>query len=483
MRHLRLLLLLPLLAACQGPAQGGTSSSASWSSESSETSVTSSSSDSSVTTSSPEATSEESSEQTSESPSTESVSSEDPSSEPSSESSSGETEALTLTLNGGNGRISGSYNTQEETFSAKASDGSVIRFAYLNLMYDTLNRDNGFAQFKKGVSYLYNLDPLGTIDIVSASYEQGKLAVSFSDSLSGTYTNPTTLDEAIELQEEYSYVRFEAPSSAAMVGSLSICFHTGDGPKPIYTSSDEPSSSEESSQTSHSEPKGEREEVEWNMNLDTFGSTFQVSLASKINATRAKTADYTDCLSIGGKAAAYPYADSKTFIPFYHEPKDSEKTNLSACNREHTWPNSRGSGKAGMGADPIMIRPTLTKDNSDRGNNFYGIEKSNEWDPASCGYEKARGEAARIILYCATSYYASGFSLSNNPGDSTKEKTMGTLKTLLEWNRDYPPTDFERLVNERYYQMGYARNAFVDHPEYADYIYDQNGIRTTPFVA
>ena len=124
--------------------------------------------------------------------------------------------------------------------------------------------------------------------------------------------------------------------------------------------------------------------------------------------------------------------------------------------------------------DPIMVRPTFTKDNSDRGNNFYG-DASFEWDPAVFGYANARGESARIILYCAVTYYDQGVSLSNDPRDATSARTMGTLKTLLKWNRDYAPNDFEKLVNNRYDALGYRRNPFVDHPEYADYIYGSEG--------
>lgn len=202
-----------------------------------------------------------------------------------------------------------------------------------------------------------------------------------------------------------------------------------------------------------------------------------VALAKKINATRTKTTTYSNCLYEGAKAAAYPNASSSTFVPFYHGSGEGRLATTSSCNREHTWPKSRGGNS--FETDPIMVRPTFTSDNSSRGNKFYGNRLSNEWDPASCGYEAARGEAARIILYCATCYYSQGVSLSNNPGDSTGKKTMGTLKTLLQWNRQYRPTEFEKLVCDRYDKMGYARNAFVDCPELADYIWDENGLRTS----
>ena len=185
------------------------------------------------------------------------------------------------------------------------------------------------------------------------------------------------------------------------------------------------------------------------------------------------TTTYDNCKEIGARAAAYPNANSSTFVPFYHDA--SLTATLSQCNREHTWPNSRGTGETGPGADPFIIRPTLTSENSSRGNKFYGTG-SNEWDPSSCGFEGARGESARVILYAATMYYKNGLSLSNNPGDATSKKTMGTLSTLLAWNDAYAPTPIEIQINNYLSNNGYGRNPFVDHPEYANYIWDSNGL-------
>ena len=225
----------------------------------------------------------------------------------------------------------------------------------------------------------------------------------------------------------------------------------------------------------------------WDISPTLYGEQFMVTLGTKLAATQTATASYSGCLNIGARAAAYPNENSSTFIPFYHEAKDSEKTTTSGCNREHTWPNSRGGGdKAGgeeIERDPIMVRPTITEDNSDRGNNVYGTG-SGAWDPASIGYEGARGESARVILYVMARYGKSHNLILNNSTTYTKGvRNMGILKTLLEWNRKYKPTEFEKTVCNRYYKMGYARNAFVDHPEFADYIWDDNGFRTTPYNA
>ena len=194
------------------------------------------------------------------------------------------------------------------------------------------------------------------------------------------------------------------------------------------SSSSSASSSSSSTISSSYIPSGD---TTWNINISLRGAEFRNALQTLMAGKRTRTTTYSECKSIGAKAAAYPNANSSTFVPFYHD--TSRLATSSECNREHTWPNSRGTGTDGPGADPFIIRPTLTSENTDRGNKFYGTGSS-EWDPASCGFEASRGESARVILYAATMYYKEGLSLSNNPGDSTSLKTMGTLSTLLAWN-------------------------------------------------
>ena len=240
------------------------------------------------------------------------------------------------------------------------------------------------------------------------------------------------------------------------------------------TSSSTASSSSSSTTSSSYIPSGD---TTWNINISLRGAEFRNALQTIMAGKKTKTIEYSDCLFVGAKAAAYPNANSSTFVPFYHD--STLITTTSECNREHTWPNSRGSGKSGPGADPFIIRPTLKSENSDRSNYFYGTRgKSNkEWDPASCGFEAARGESARVILYAATMYYKShGLSLSNNPNDATNLNTMGTLSNLLAWNTTYAPTPIEIQVNNYLSNNGYGRNPFVDHPEYASYIWDNNGL-------
>ena len=243
----------------------------------------------------------------------------------------------------------------------------------------------------------------------------------------------------------------------------------------FYSSEDSTESTSSYSSYSSYSNSADIEEDKWDMDLSLRGATFRNALKTQIDKKRKKTTDYKSCLSIGANAARYPDDSSVRFVPFYHSTKTL--TTTSSCNREHTWPNSRGTGQSGPGADPFIIRPTLTSDNSSRGNYFYGLGGKNnyEWDPASIEFEGARGEAARVILYAATAYYTT-LSLSNNPMDATSLKTMGTLKYLIRWNNQYEPTEIEKLINNRLDASGYGRNPFVDHPEYANYIWSENGL-------
>ena len=212
-----------------------------------------------------------------------------------------------------------------------------------------------------------------------------------------------------------------------------------------------------------------------------------VDLCTLIQATGSSGGtDYANIKTVGPKILAYPNENSTTFIPFYRAPsienviEKSDFNTSTGWNREHTWPKSRGGGS--FEGDPVIIRPSAVADNSARGNNYYGLSTdAGAWDPAKdkngkIVNEAARGESARIILYAAVTYHTL-VSLNNDPNGS---KTMGYLRTLLQWNRDYAPQDWEKTVNDRTDKLGYRRNPFVDHPEYADLIWDANGLRTSP---
>ena len=229
------------------------------------------------------------------------------------------------------------------------------------------------------------------------------------------------------------------------------------------------------------------DDARWPLSFLEYGQKFRNRLAKLIRASGSRTIGYKANNNILAESDKAQNGRSGV-VPFYHA--DTEST--TSWNKEHVWPNSRGAGEDGPGSDPQMLRPTKSSDNNDRGNHFYGDDSldtaGNTWDPACLGYEAARGECARIIFYCATRYYdscgstgsSSGtapLSLSNNPNDAPAKHTMGRLDRLIEWNNKYPVTAQEIRRNNYLDNAGFARNPFIDHPEYANWIWDSDGLR------
>lgn len=59
-------------------------------------------------------------------------------------------------------------------------------------------------------------------------------------------------------------------------------------------------------------------------------------------------------------------------------------------------------------------------------------------------------------------------------GFNVANKEMGVLSTLLRWNDIDPPSREEKLRNERICKLyQHNRNPFVDHPEYANLIWER----------
>ena len=96
----------------------------------------------------------------------------------------------------------------------------------------------------------------------------------------------------------------------------------------------------------------------WDVDLSLRGTAFRDKLATLINQKGKKTCSYDACLSTGAHAAEVN--NSGQFVPFYHSVQETNKFGSvskpsNTCNREHTWPNSRGAGKSGPGADPKTV--------------------------------------------------------------------------------------------------------------------------------
>lgn len=208
------------------------------------------------------------------------------------------------------------------------------------------------------------------------------------------------------------------------------------------------------------------------------GSTLLTSLQSLNSNRRKRTTGYSD----GGTSASsssFVYTDYASVAGYdkngapYGTAISSFYTYTTATsfNKEHVWPNSRGGGT--VDNDIHMARPTISSENSSRGNSFYVEGKNTQasgWDPYTAGYtEVSRGESARIIFYCMVANPS--LNLIDQNGLSSSESgyktTMGKLSDLLKWNLSYAVTSREKNRNNGAEYLQGNRNPFIDHPEYA----------------
>ena len=214
------------------------------------------------------------------------------------------------------------------------------------------------------------------------------------------------------------------------------------------------------------------------------GNTLLTSLRTLNLAKRTSTVGYDNMgTSPSGK---FKYTDYDPSTVQYDEKGQPYGTKIlsfysgkstTSWNREHVWPNSRGGGSGGTAGSPypdadiFMPRPTISEENSNRGNSAYVtgmVSASDGWDPVAAFentigvYPGIRGECARIIFYCMT--VNSNLVLIESASPSGV--AMGKLSDLIEWHLSNPVNERElnRQSGGQYLQGN--RNAFVDHPEY-----------------
>lgn len=144
-------------------------------------------------------------------------------------------------------------------------------------------------------------------------------------------------------------------------------------------------------------------------------------------------------------------------------------------NVEHTWPQSKFSGREGatMKSDLHHLFPADSKLNQIRGNFKFG-EVSDDIPMLQCHQSQIdntgnglphfeppavhKGNVARALFYFAVRY---GLTI-----DAVEETD------LRVWNQMDPPDEFEMQRNNAIEQIQGNRNPFIDHPEYADQIAD-----------
>ncbi len=155
-------------------------------------------------------------------------------------------------------------------------------------------------------------------------------------------------------------------------------------------------------------------------------------------------------------------------------------------NREHVWAKSHGDfGTAtGPGTDVHHLRPTDVTVNGTRGNKDFdnggavvGEAPGNYTDADSFEPRDAvKGDVARMVLYMAVRYEGGDGWADLEPNDLVSNGSApyhGRLSVLLAWNAQDPPSTFEMRRNDRIYDVWQGnRNPFIDHPEWADSIWN-----------
>lgn len=173
-----------------------------------------------------------------------------------------------------------------------------------------------------------------------------------------------------------------------------------------------------------------------------------------------------------------------------------EYANGSGWTREHVWAKSHGFPNEGDTAytDAHHLRPCDVSVNSSRGNKDFDnggdpkIDASgfiqnggvtgcftddDSWEPR----DAVKGDIARMMFYMVVRYESSAtYDLELVDYTGTSGPLFGKLSTLLEWHRNDPVDDYERNRNNVIYSFQGNRNPFIDHPEFVDRLYNDNGL-------
>ncbi len=159
--------------------------------------------------------------------------------------------------------------------------------------------------------------------------------------------------------------------------------------------------------------------------------------------------------------------------------------NIGQWNREHVWAKSHGGfgTTPPAGTDAHHIRPADVKVNSLRGHLDFDnggtlvpgtdscYSDNNSFEPR----DAVKGDVARMIFYMATRYEGDNGEPDLEVVDRVNtypKPEMGKLSTLLQWNAQDPPDNFERHRNDViYYDYQHNRNPYIDHPGYIQKIW------------
>ncbi len=164
-------------------------------------------------------------------------------------------------------------------------------------------------------------------------------------------------------------------------------------------------------------------------------------------------------------------------------------------SREHVWAKSHGDfgTSPGAGTDLHNLKPEDVSINSTRNNKDFddggeavadnsppaGYDGSTDCFDTSTTFEppdSLKGDVARIIFYMVTRYEGENGEVDLEMVDYADsapagEAYHGVQSTLYSWHTSDAVSTFETNRNDVIYSYQGNRNPFIDHPEYANYIW------------
>ncbi len=195
---------------------------------------------------------------------------------------------------------------------------------------------------------------------------------------------------------------------------------------------------------------------------------------------------------VPGGTPAYEFTFSSNQCGNYNSEGD-------CYNREHSFPTSWFNDQSPMNSDLFQIYPTDGYVNQKRGNYPYGETNNANWISTNgsklgacsvSGYNgtifepinEYKGDIARTYFYMATRYYGEDAGWPGSPMCDGAQPEAWAITMLLSWHQNDPVNEKEISRNNAIFLLQNNRNPFIDHPEFASYIWagDQPQLATKP---
>ena len=173
----------------------------------------------------------------------------------------------------------------------------------------------------------------------------------------------------------------------------------------------------------------------------------------------------------------------QVYTGFSHSNGDYGTSGLE-LNREHVWAKSHGNFADWMPmySDVHNLKPAAASVNQSRSNKDFangGVPNATATecyatDSSWEARDAVKGDVARIIFYMATRYEGGNGEIDLTVVDHVNTYPLpehGKLSTLIEWNEQDPPDEFERNRNNAIFAFQHNRNPFIDNPEMVQLIW------------